>query len=218
MSGVTVRPRVPASLRRSQRLRGGKGFKGRNGDAAFLGKGSLEFGKGTLKGGSDLGGLGDVPGSGQGFGGEGGVGGVPQGGIRGLEGGGDFGQACLEAVGLGFAAAGAWGDGVAVRFNEEAAAGGESSLEGTWEVRCSACELLAGKLVGFGSFPGVMDGKGQEDQGGGAVAGKDAAPFATEAGDGTAGQDPLEIMVMVNLSEEEARVGGVAAGGAALSD
>ena len=91
-------------------------------------------------------------------------------------------------------------------------------MEGTWEVRCGACELLARKLVGFGSFPGVMDGKGQEDQGGGAVAGKDAVPFATEAGDGTAGQDPLEIVVVVNLSEEEARVGGVAAGGAALSD
>ena len=50
------------------------------------------------------------------------------------------------------------------------------------------------------------------------MAGKDAVPFATEAGDGTTGQDPLEIVVMVNLSEEEARVGGVAAGGAALSD
>jgi hypothetical protein len=91
-------------------------------------------------------------------------------------------------------------------------------LEGTWEVRCGACELLARKLVGLGSFPGVMGGKGQEDQGGGAVARKDAVPFAAEAGDGTTGQDPLEIMVMVDLSEEEARVGGMAAGGAALSD
>jgi hypothetical protein len=63
-----------------------------------------------------------------------------------------------------------------------------------------------------------MDRKGQEDQGGGAMARKDAVPFAAEAGDGTTGQDPLEIVVMVNLSEEEAMVGGVAAGGAALSD
>ena len=75
-----------SQLEEEPEVSGSEGFKRRNGDAAFLGEGGLEFGKGALKGGSDLGGLGDVPGSGQGFGGEGGAGGVPQGGIRGLEG------------------------------------------------------------------------------------------------------------------------------------
>ena len=63
-----------------------------------------------------------------------------------------------------------------------------------------------------------MEGGGEEHQGAGTVACKDAVSLAAEAGSGAGRDHFVEVVVVIDLALEKAREGGVSAGGAAVAN